>query len=137
MFRKVSLSIFLFLIVLGNSLKAQNTSIFSKKVYFHYIHVNLNTSAKQILDEIATNLVQNPNLQIKIKGHSCNLPSEEDALIISKQRTNKVKDYLILKGVDEKQLIAQDFGLQNPTLSNDNEYGRIKNRRVEFEIVKN
>lgn len=141
MYKYLHLIILVFLVsITSNQLKAQNHSkdaekLFSKKLYFHYVSTNINKSGEELLNQMADYLVNHPEIKIKIKGYSCNVPSKNEAIGISKQRVGVVRSYFVKKGVKMEQLQAQSFGSQAPALPNDSEYGRIKNRRIEFEII--
>lgn len=90
----------------------------------------------QELNKLANYLLKNPNLQIQINGHSDNAGLKFKNLRISELRARAVFDYLIIKGVQNK-LLFKGYGSEMPVASNDTDEGRAKNRRVEFEIIKN
>jgi OmpA-OmpF porin, OOP family len=47
---------------------------------------------------------------------------------------NKVKEYLVSKGVESKRISGKGYGGTKPIASNDTEESRRMNRRVEFTI---
>ncbi|MNT94043.1 putative lipoprotein YiaD precursor [compost metagenome] len=53
---------------------------------------------------------------------------------LSVDRANSVKSYLVNAGVNAANLSIKGFGATQPAASNDDEAGRIQNRRVEFKI---
>ena len=55
---------------------------------------------------------------------------------MSEYRAREVFEYLIRKGVQNKMLF-KGYGSSNPVASNETDDGKAKNRRVEFEILKN
>ena len=75
-------------------------------------------------------------MEVRINGHSDNEGSKNKNQKLSEQRAREVFEYLIKKGVQNK-LYFKGFGSTMPVASNDNEIDRAKNRRVEFEIIKN
>lgn len=77
-------------------------------------------------------LNDNPELNIEIHGHTDDVGSDEDNLVLSKNRAAAVKEYLIANGIDSPRLSSAGFGESKPLKSNDNEAGRQYNRRVEF-----
>jgi OOP family OmpA-OmpF porin len=87
------------------------------------------------LNKLAHYLIQNPDIQIRINGHSDNSGLKYKNQRISELRAREVFEYLIRKGVQNKMLYA-GYGSSQPVADNDTEEGRIKNRRVEFEIIK-
>ncbi len=54
---------------------------------------------------------------------------------LSEQRARAVFEYLITHGVQNK-MYYQGYGSSQPIADNNTDDGRQKNRRVEFEIVK-
>lgn len=87
------------------------------------------------LNKLAQYLIRNPQMEIRIGGHSDNTGSGKKNQRLSEQRSREVFEYLIKKGVQNK-MHFKGYGSTQPIASNDTEEGRIKNRRVEFEIIK-
>jgi OOP family OmpA-OmpF porin len=56
-------------------------------------------------------------------------------LALSKKRAESVRKFLVSKGVNGSNLVAQGFGKTRPIASNDTEEGRAENRRVEFVVL--
>jgi OOP family OmpA-OmpF porin len=79
-------------------------------------------------------LSQNPDMRLKISGHTDNVGGDELNIQLSKDRANAVKEFLIDRGINAEILIVLYFGKDKPIATNDTEEGRSKNRRVEFDI---
>jgi outer membrane protein OmpA-like peptidoglycan-associated protein len=75
-------------------------------------------------------------MEIQINGHSDNSGSKGKNQKISEQRAREVFEYLIKKGVQNK-MYFKGYGSSLPVAGNETEADRAKNRRVEFEIIKN
>jgi len=88
-----------------------------------------------ILDQIAQTLIANPTYLIEVQGHTDNVGKAEMNQQLSEKRAYSVRNYLILKGVDEKRITAKGFGDTKPVASNKTAQGRAKNRRVEFVVT--
>ena len=71
-----------------------------------------------------------------MQGHTDSHGSAAYNLSLSGKRANKVKEYLISKGVDSTLLTAEGFGEEQPIANNGTKAGRLKNRRVVFQIIK-
>ncbi len=95
----------------------------------------LSKSAKVILNGFAKYLLINPQLNIRINGHTDDLGNEESNLQLSQSRADDVKRYLIEQGVSEERMTASGFGESMPRVANVDAESRAKNRRTEFEIV--
>jgi len=87
------------------------------------------------LNKLALYLIQNPEIQIQINGHSDNSGPRHKNQKISELRAREVFEYLIKKGVQNK-MFYKGFGSTQPLADNSTEEGRSRNRRVELEIIK-
>ncbi len=96
---------------------------------------DLSAESSHELNKLAAWLLQNPNIEIRINGHSDNGGLEFRNQRMSELRARAVFEYLLRKGVQNK-LYFKGFGSTQPIADNTNEDGRARNRRVEFEIVK-
>jgi outer membrane protein OmpA-like peptidoglycan-associated protein len=88
------------------------------------------------LNKLSRYLIQHPEIEIRINGHSDNTGLSFKNQRISELRAREVFEYLIKKGVQNK-MYFKGFGSSMPIADNETETGRAKNRRVEFEIIKN
>lgn len=93
--------------------------------------------SKRILDGTAEAIksMTDPNLLIEIAGHTDSVGSAAYNLMLSQQRAEAVRQYLISRGVPSQQLTAQGYGKSQPIADNDTEEGRAQNRRVEFRVI--
>lgn len=87
------------------------------------------------LDRLVATLDQNPNVTIEVTGHTDNQGNRELNLKLSEERANKVKDYLVSRGIESKRINVKGYGPDKPISPNDTEEHRRLNRRVEFEII--
>lgn len=88
------------------------------------------------LNKLAAYLIRHPQMEIRINGHSDNSGTKSKNQKLSELRAREVFEYLIKKGVQNK-MYFKGFGSTFPLATNDDDIGRAKNRRVEFEIIKN
>jgi outer membrane protein OmpA-like peptidoglycan-associated protein len=89
----------------------------------------------QTLTDLANVLKKNNAYELKISGHTDNVGTEADNLVLSKARAEAVKNFLVQKGIDAKRFFVDGFGSSKPIADNKTEAGRKKNRRVELKIV--
>ena len=87
------------------------------------------------LNRFAQFLFKHPDLIIQINGHSDNSGGKLKNQKISELRAKQVFEYLIARGVQNK-MYFKGFGGQFPIDSNEDEFGKARNRRVEFEVIK-
>jgi outer membrane protein OmpA-like peptidoglycan-associated protein len=75
-----------------------------------------------------------PNARLLISGHTDSVGKPESNLLLSKNRANAVKNYLIKQGVAASRLVTEWFGAAQPVADNATAEGRAKNRRVEMKM---
>jgi outer membrane protein OmpA-like peptidoglycan-associated protein len=87
------------------------------------------------LASLAAWLAANPNVRVRIEGHTDNQGSTAYNLDLSTRRARGVYLELINKGIDPNRLEFNGFGLKNPIDSNETDRGRARNRRTEVLIL--
>jgi OOP family OmpA-OmpF porin len=107
-----------------------------QNIQFEFNSSVLKTSSYATLDLIATQMKKFEDLSFELNGHSSAEGSEQRNMMLSVDRANAVKAYLVNNGVKTTRLKTNGFGESKPIVSNDNESNRAKNRRVEIEISK-
>jgi outer membrane protein OmpA-like peptidoglycan-associated protein len=89
-----------------------------------------------LMDEITQVIKDHPELKkVAIEGHASSDGDDNANLALSDRRAKSVMDYIVKKGVTQDRLQAKGFGEQKPIADNGTEEGRVKNRRVEFNIL--
>ena len=111
---------------------AQRTAV--QGVTFELNAATLTAEGRETLDGIAQTLRNQEDLKAEIAGHTDSIGSESFNTMLSQQRAEAVRAYLIEKGIDGARLSAVGYGELEPVASNDTDEGRRANRRVEFRI---
>lgn len=106
-----------------------------ENIFFEPNSTELARRAQTGLDQMLEFLLDNPDVQMEIRGHTNNLCSEGYCLELSLKRAKSARRYLLEQGVLAEQLRAAGYGLRQPIASNDTEEGRARNQRVEFVIL--
>jgi len=106
-------------------------------VTFAFDSSDLTSVAKTNLDKLSQVLINNPDTNINIYGHTDSKGSDEYNQKLSERRANSVKAYLAGKGIASSRLFALGEGESMPVATNDTDAGRAQNRRVEFAITAN
>jgi outer membrane protein OmpA-like peptidoglycan-associated protein len=88
------------------------------------------------LNKLAKILLENPTLEIELAGHTDNVGDAGKNQILSEQRVEVVKKYLVSKGAGEERISGKGYGGSKPIADNSVEATRKLNRRVEFKITK-
>jgi outer membrane protein OmpA-like peptidoglycan-associated protein len=107
-----------------------------KNIFFDVNKYDLKPSSQIGLEEVIRLLKENPTLTIQINGHTDNVGSAADNLVLSENRAKAVVNYLKSHGIDGKRLLYKGFGDTQPVSTNDTEEGRAKNRRTELKVLK-
>ncbi len=107
-----------------------------QKVYFKSGKAKIQRKSFDMLGEIADVLIRNPNLSVRIEGHTDSKGSAKYNRNLSQSRAESVKKFLERAGVEGARMIAVGYGEDVPIDTNETREGREKNRRVEFHIIR-
>jgi len=110
---------------------------FDSGLLFDWDKSDLQPLAKTNLESLAKILNKYPDTDILIEGDTDNSGSEEYNLKLSDRRAQTVANYLMGRGVPGSRISMVGLGEANPIASNDTDYGRQQNRRVEVAIFAN
>ena len=86
----------------------------------------------QVLGEIVKLLQQNPDLKLRVEGHTDDQGNAAANQDLSEKRAQSVLAWLTAHGIPAARLTAKGFGQIQPVADNSTEDGRAKNRRVEL-----
>ena len=101
-------------------------------VYFDFNKATLKPGAGPTLDQAASTLKANPNMSIRLEGHTDSVGSDGYNRRLSQRRADAVRRYLAGQGVGAGRLDSVGKGESQPVASNATNQGRAQNRRVEF-----
>lgn len=110
---------------------------FNSPILFDTDSSMLKPESRRLLDDVARVLIDYPDTDVLIKGHTDNTGSESHNLSLSERRARAVENYVATRGVGISRLRSMGFGESMPVASNGDEYGRAQNRRVELQIAAN
>jgi len=96
---------------------------------------NLKPEAFAVLNELVEYLNRKDDEKIEIGGHTDNVGKAEANMILSTNRANTVREYLITKGIAPERVSSKGYGLTEPVAENDSAEGRQMNRRTEVKIL--
>ena len=103
-------------------------------IFFEFNSFELTKESEFVIEEFYDFLLENPELKISIQGHTDNVGSKQDNLLLSENRAKEVYSYLLELGIDTNRVNFQGFGESRPVATNGTEKGRALNRRTEFVI---
>ncbi len=89
------------------------------------------TRLKQVADAL---MKGDPNTTFVVEGHTDSRGSKELNQVLSLNRANAVRDYLVERGVPAERITAEGHGAERPIADNSSAEGRANNRRVEIVV---
>lgn len=114
-----------------------NASVALKNILFETNSAQLQDISLLEINRLLKLLNENPELKVRINGHTDNVGKPADNLKLSAARAKAVVDYLAGKGIAVDRLAYKGFGDTKPVADNKTESGRALNRRTEFEVTSN
>ena len=91
---------------------------------------DISPDSKAIIDEIAQVLDDEPDLKLRIEGHTDNVGADQANMTLSEGRARAVAKALVQKGIEAGRLVPIGKGETQPIGDNATEEGRAQNRRV-------
>ncbi|MBS1742444.1 MAG: OmpA family protein [Bacteroidetes bacterium] len=88
-----------------------------------------------VLDDLVSYMQRKEDDKIEVGGHTDNVGKPAANMVLSQDRANAVRDYLISKGIDASRITAKGYGMTVPVADNKTEAGRAQNRRTEVTIL--
>lgn len=113
---------------------ASHFRLLANKLFFETNSYTIATASFSYLDEIADALLDHPNIYILIVGHTDDLGTAENNLVLSRKRAEAVGKYLEGRGVVAERLTAEGRGESQPVMPNRDARSRAVNRRVELNV---
>lgn len=112
------------------------TTVNLRNVLFAQARADILPESYPELDLVVNFLRENPKVRIELMGHTDGRGVPADNVRLSQQRVDRVKEYLVSKGISSRRISGKGLGGSKPIASNDTEETRRMNRRVEFVIKK-
>ena len=80
-------------------------------------------------------IINKHDFKVEISGHTDSSGDAKKNRVLSQQRADSVRDFLIQVGCDPDKLSAKGYGSTQPVADNNTEEGKQLNRRVELKFV--
>jgi len=114
---------------------AGDTLAIVTNVNFDFDSAKIRPDSEQKLDRVVSILKDNPDVRVRVEGHTDSTGPEKYNLGLSFRRAESVKAYLASNGIDANRLSVVGYGEAKPLVSNKTRAGRAVNRRVEFKVL--
>jgi OmpA-OmpF porin, OOP family len=106
----------------------------AKNILFVTGSSKLQSKSFKGLNDVAKIMNENPGMSLSIDGHTDNVGADDKNMILSQNRADAVKKYLVSKGVDESRVTSTGHGETEPIADNKTAAGRQQNRRSELKL---
>lgn len=126
-YREIKMDLYLAPIEIGETIQLE-------RVYFERATDVLIETSFPELNRLVYLMRAIPTLEIDIRGHTDNIGRADELLLLSQQRAEVVRQYLVQRGISARRISGQGFGATMPIASNAQAETRKLNRRVEFYI---
>ena len=103
-------------------------------ITFAFNSADVRYQFEPVIRNLAQTLGRHPGLAIDIVGHADAIGSDDYNQRLSERRAHSVGAALMDFGVDYDRIAASGRGEWEPIASNDSEWGRARNRRVEIHL---
>ena len=107
---------------------------FDSALLFDFDSSDLRSGARQDLGDLSSSLEEYPETNILVVGHTDAVGSNNYNQTLSERRARAASSYLMERGVSPGRITTLGKGESEPVASNDTDYGRQQNRRVEVAI---
>jgi len=91
--------------------------------------------SQAVLDVAAETLLANPEVHVRVEGHTDSVGPAEYNRDLSRRRAEAVRDMLVVAGVASERLEVVPLGEDRPLANNETSEGRRINRRVQLVTV--
>ena len=122
-------------VIVDTSPVIKNERVILKNILFVQSKSDLLPDAKKELDVVAAWLNRDDAIRVRFIGHTDNQGDSTLNVALSQQRVEKVKAYLIEKGINGARIETVGYGGNYPIADNIWEVTRKLNRRVEMEVI--
>jgi outer membrane protein OmpA-like peptidoglycan-associated protein len=103
-------------------------------ITFDFNRADLRYQFRPRVRELAATLSRYPRMSVTVVGHADAIGSDSYNQVLSERRAAAVAEALLEYGIDWGRIDVSGRGEWDPIASNDSEWGRSRNRRVEISI---
>jgi len=101
-------------------------------IYFDFDKSDIRPEFNDVIAAQARRLAANPNLKVRLEGHTDERGSREYNIGLGERRAQAVRRALLLQSVTDGQVSTISYGEERPAVDGHDETAWAKNRRVEI-----
>lgn len=116
--------------------KQITTVLHLNKINFAPSSASIENTSLSVIDSIAEILVECPDAEFEIHGHTDSQGGKELNFTLSQRRADTVLSALLDRRIRTTKMTSKGFGETIPIADNSTEEGRAQNRRIEFRLIK-
>jgi outer membrane protein OmpA-like peptidoglycan-associated protein/Tfp pilus assembly protein PilF len=113
----------------------EGSEVVLRNVFFASNSAELDRKSGLELNRVYSLLKENRETKIEIGGHTDDVGSEEDNLVLSQKRADAVKSFLVNKGISAERIRTKGYGESQPVSKEQNPEARALNRRTTLKIL--
>jgi outer membrane protein OmpA-like peptidoglycan-associated protein len=114
----------------------KGTTVVLRGVNFEFDKATLTMDSEKILWRAYNAMVANGAVEVVITGHTDNIGTQEYNQVLSLERAQTVRNWLVAKGIASTRMRTVGRGENETVASNETDAGRAANRRIEFFVEK-
>jgi outer membrane protein OmpA-like peptidoglycan-associated protein len=114
----------------------KGTIVVLRGVNFEFDKATLTPESEKILWRAYNAMVANGGVEVVITGHTDNVGTEQYNQVLSLERAQTVRNWLVAKGIVSNRMRTVGRGENETVASNETDAGRAENRRIEFFVEK-
>jgi outer membrane protein OmpA-like peptidoglycan-associated protein len=114
----------------------QTVICISDTFYFKQNESTIKEIDESSVEDIRNCLANDSSYKVVVYGYTCNIGDSSYNLNLSRKRSEMTQRQLIGKGIDERLIIIEARGEEDPIGDNNTKEGKVKNRRVIIEVRK-
>jgi outer membrane protein OmpA-like peptidoglycan-associated protein len=113
----------------------KNKTYILDAIEFEFDQFMLKTSSYAQLNNMVSYLHNNPDLNIRLSGHTDDLGNDQYNSVLSLNRAQSVATYLCNHGISKTRIETLGYGKTLPLVAGTDDASRRKNRRVEVKFM--
>lgn len=106
-----------------------------RNVFFESGSAALSGESQAELGRVGQWLSAQPAVRMEVGGHTDDVGSAADNLLLSEARSRAVRDVLLSAGAREEQLVSKGYGQSQPAVEGMTEEARRQNRRTTLRVL--